>query len=77
MKFGSDKVGPRQREYLPTLYSHMMDNSMVPCGIAVTAGQLIASMGSTGQSTGPHLHFEVMYNGGHLDPHKLYVIETR
>ncbi len=74
--YGNTIVIDHGNGYL-TLYSHMMDNSMVPCGIAVTAGQLIASMGSTGQSTGPHLHFEVMYNGGHLDPHKLYVIETR
>ncbi len=74
--YGNTIVIDHGNGYL-TLYSHMMDNSMVPCGVSVTAGQQIASMGSTGQSTGPHLHFEVMYNGGHLDPHKLYVIDTR
>jgi hypothetical protein len=51
-----------------TFYSHMMDGTLLPCGTNVTKGQLIASMGSTGRSTGPHLHFELRLNGHPVNP---------
>lgn len=46
-----------------TEYGHMYER-FVAVGDQVTAGQHIASMGSEGQSTGPHLHFEVHIDGG-------------
>ncbi|MET7638224.1 M23 family metallopeptidase [Streptomyces sp. NPDC005438] len=46
-----------------TEYGHMYER-FVNVGDQVTAGQHIASMGSEGQSTGPHLHFEVHRDGG-------------
>jgi len=52
---------------LSTLYGHL-DFPVVETGHTVTSGQLIALMGSTGNSTGPHLHFEVRIAGGPVDP---------
>jgi murein DD-endopeptidase MepM/ murein hydrolase activator NlpD len=46
-----------------TEYGHMFER-FVAVGDSVTAGQRIASVGSEGQSTGPHLHFEVHLDGG-------------
>ena len=43
----------------------------VTAGEAVTAGQVIGYVGSTGDSTGNHLHFEVMQDGVRVDPLRL------
>jgi len=51
-----------------TFYAHLMDGTMLPCGSNVQKGDLIASMGSTGNSTGPHLHFELRQNGYPVNP---------
>lgn len=52
-----------------TLYAHMLNNSMVvKAGDKVTQGQKLGVMGSTGRSTGTHLHFEVFGPGGKLNP---------
>ena len=52
---------------LSTRYAHMTQ-AAVTAGEAVTAGQVIGYVGSTGDSTGFHLHFEVMQNGVRVNP---------
>lgn len=52
---------------LTTLYGHCQA-IYVSIGESVTRGQAIAEMGSTGSSTGPHCHFEVIINGSPRDP---------
>ncbi|MBB5789223.1 M23 family metallopeptidase [Jiangella mangrovi] len=52
---------------LTTMYAHQADLMVVP-GQRVEKGQYIGNIGSTGYSTGPHLHFEVRLDGQHTDP---------
>lgn len=50
-----------------TLYAHLSSISTF-CGASVYQGSIVGFGGSTGNSTGPHLHFEVRYLGGFINP---------
>jgi murein DD-endopeptidase MepM/ murein hydrolase activator NlpD len=50
-----------------SVYMHMT-HDVVSVGEYVKAGQLIGYVGSTGRSTGPHLHFGIAYQGEYVNP---------
>lgn len=54
-----------------TLYGHLSSYN-VSSGQNVGQGDVIGAVGSTGNSTGPHLHFEVLKNGNRIDPEQFY-----
>ncbi|MGB9723541.1 MAG: peptidoglycan DD-metalloendopeptidase family protein [Chloroflexia bacterium] len=51
-----------------TRYGHMAGEPVVSVGQWVERGQLIGYIGCTGWCTGPHVHFEILYNGAYTDP---------
>jgi murein DD-endopeptidase MepM/ murein hydrolase activator NlpD len=57
-----------------TIYAHL-SSSLVKEGTSVKRGQVIAKSGSSGLSSGPHLHYEVLHNGQNLNPSDFFFDE--
>lgn len=60
---------------LETYYAHLSERLVEP-NDRVVAGQQIGKGGSTGRSSGPHLHFETRYKGQSFDPERLFDFKT-
>ncbi|QGM96135.1 M23 family metallopeptidase [Methylocystis parvus] len=61
-----------------TTYNHMSGFARgITEGVRVKQGQVVGFLGSTGLSTGPHLHYEVMVNGHFVDPMRVKLARTR
>ena len=58
---------------LMTRYGHA-SKLLVKPGELVKRGQVVALVGSTGRSTGPHLHFEVRYRGSAVNPNRFLAL---
>ena len=61
-------------DFVMTVYAHNEKN-MVEVGAKVTKGQQIATVGSTGNATGPHLHFEYRIKGKAINPRKVLPLD--
>lgn len=60
-----------------TLYGHLKYiNKGIRPGVLVSQRQLLGGVGMTGSATGPHLHFEVILNGRHINPMKVQGLPT-
>lgn len=61
-----------------TTYNHMTGFARgITEGVRVRQGQVVGFLGSTGLSTGPHLHYEVIVNGNFVDPLRIRLARTR
>ncbi len=65
---GAVVVGIRHADGSETRYAHLQAGLPVRVGEAVHAGEVIGRVGMTGNTTGPHLHFELWRNGVAVDP---------
>ena len=69
---GGNCVKIRHNSTYSTVYAHMSKFARgIKKGVRVTQGQIIGYVGSTGMSTGPHLHYEVIQNGKKINSQTL------
>ena len=62
----------RHNNEYKTAYAHLNGfNKGISKGVRVNQGQVIGFVGSTGRSTGPHLHYEIIYQNEQINPLKL------
>ena len=69
---GGNCVAIKHNSTYETIYAHMSKFAQgIRKGVKVKQGQIIGYVGSTGKSTGPHLHYEVIVNGKKVNSQKL------
>ena len=69
---GGNCVKIKHNSTYETIYAHMKNfASGIKEGVRIKQGQIIGYVGSTGKSTGPHLHYEVVKNGKKINSQKL------
>ena len=69
---GGNCIKIKHNSTYQTIYAHMKNFARgIKEGIRVKQGQIIGYVGSTGKSTGPHLHYEVVKNGKKINSQKL------
>ena len=69
---GGNCIKIRHNSSYETIYAHMLKfNNGIKIGVRIKQGQIIGYVGSTGKSTGPHLHYEVIFNGKKINSQKL------
>ena len=69
---GGNCVKIKHNSTYETVYAHMKSFARgIKEGRRVKQGQIIGYVGSTGLSTGPHLHYEVIFNGEKINPMKM------
>ena len=69
---GGNCVKIKHNSSYTTIYAHMSKfASGIKNGVRIKQGQIIGFVGSTGKSTGPHLHYEVIFNGKKINSQKL------
>ena len=69
---GGNCVKIKHNSTYETIYAHMKNFAQgIKEGVRVKQGQIIGYVGSTGKSTGPHLHYEVLVNGKQINSQKL------
>lgn len=68
----------RHNNDIKTAYAHMKGfKSGLKSGSRVRQGDVIGYVGTTGRSTGPHLHYEIMMNGAQVNPMKVKVVQGK
>ena len=69
---GGNCIKIKHNSTYETIYAHMKNFALgIKEGVRVKQGQIIGYVGSTGKSTGPHLHYEVVMNGKKINSQKL------
>ena len=61
----------------PTIKTAHLSQIDVKNGQTINSGDIIGKVGSTGRSTGPHLHYEVRKNGTPIDPEQFLTLATQ
>lgn len=69
-----NKITLQHKDNIQTIYAQL-ETINVKEGQKISQKDLIGTVGNTGKSTGPHLHYEVVINGDHMDPNLYFGVK--